>query len=365
MANSDPSRTEWPTAKKLGEARDNGNVLTCPDVTSGVVIVGGFLSLFLTIPFTSDAFRDIFYSVFLVDCRQNWTDSQIWEWGSSGAVIVAKILLPACFCICLVAILTMRAQVGKFFSFTPLKFDFNRVWNPKAAFNDIIPNKDSIVRFLISGLKVSLVGVLVYTSIRNAMPEIEKLNMVPLWSGINWFVWEIFFLVAKIMTFYIIIAAVSYYYNYKRYYDNLMMTKQEVKDERKNQDGDPLIKSKIRGKMREIFIRSMKGNLKKANVVVTNPTHVAVALKYDPEKDAAPMVVAKGLRLRAQRIKELARLYGIPTVEAPPLARSLYRNVKVGGFIPPEFYRAVAAILAKLHKSGSKAVSAVLKRKSA
>jgi len=365
MANPDPSRTEWPTAKKLNETRQGGNVLTCPDVTSGVVILGGFLSLFLTVPFTADAFRDIFHNIFLIDCRESWSDSQVCMGVSVGTTILVKVLLPACFAICLVALLVMRAQVGRFFSFKPLKFNMNRVWNPKSALRDIIPHKDSLIRFLISGLKVSLVGSIVYMSIRKDMPEIEKLNMLPLWSGINWVVWEIFFLVMKIMAFYIIIAAASYYYNYKRYYDGLMMTKFEVKDERKNQDGDPYIKAKIRGKMREIFIRSMKGNIRQANVVVTNPTHVAVALKYDPDKDAAPMVVAKGLRIRAQRIKDLARFYGIPTVEAPPLARSLYRNVKVGSFIPPEFYRAVAAILAKLHKGGVKTVSSILKRKTA
>ncbi len=365
MANPDPSRTEWPTSKRLDEARKGGNVLSCPDISSIVLISGGVVLLFLTIPATMDAFRDIFLKILQIYCRGVWSDQEICDGVYSGAVLVAKLLAPVCFGICLLASIVMRIQVGTFMSFEPLSLKFDQLWNPKAAFSEIVPNKQSLFNMLISTAKVALVGYMVYTSISREMPALEKLNMMPVWNGVMWVVWAAVFLVLKVMIFFILIVAVSYWFRRKKYYENLMMTKQEVKDEHKNMDGDPLVKSKIRSKMREIFMRSMKGNLKQANVVVTNPTHVAVALKYDPSKDAAPMVVAKGLRIRAQRIKDMARLYQIPIVEAPPLARSLYRNVKVGGFIPPEFYRAVAAILAKLHKSGAKSLAAVLNRKTA
>jgi flagellar biosynthesis protein FlhB len=132
-----------------------------------------------------------------------------------------------------------------------------------------------------------------------------------------------------------------------------MMTKQEVKDEHKNAEGDPKIKAKIRQRMREIMVQQMMTNVPEADVIITNPTHVAVAIVYN-KADGAPKVVAKGLRKRAEKIKMIARNADIPIMEAPPLARSLYRNTKVGAFIPAELYGAVAIILAKLHRLGFK-----------
>lgn len=349
MANPDPSRTEWPTGKKLGDARSKGNVLSCPDINSVVILVVGTLLLFMTIPRLADAFRDILFTMARIDCRGSWIDSQIAEGGVTGGYMLLRILAPACFGIFLAAILVMRAQVGRFFSFQPLKWKMGQLFNPKAVMNEMLPSKQNFRRVLISTSKVFVVGWLIYMSIHNQFDEYLKLNMIPLFSGVMWIVKESVMLVFKLLAIMVFIAAVSYYLRRKQYYDNLMMTKQEVKDEHKNQDGDPMVKGKIRSKMREVLLRAIKGNMKNANVVITNPTHVAVALRYDPKKDFAPMVVAKGLRKRAEHIKKMARSYGIPIVEAPPLARSLYRNVKVTSYIPSEFYKAVAAILAKIY----------------
>ena len=128
-----------------------------------------------------------------------------------------------------------------------------------------------------------------------------------------------------------------------------MMSKDEVKDEKKNAEGDPKIKMKIRNKMRSMHFANMQSNVRTASVVITNPTHVAVALEYIPGQ-SAPKVVAKGLRKKALRIKQIAKDAGIPTIEAPPLARSLYRTTEVGQTIDQQFYSAVAIILAKIFK---------------
>ncbi len=353
MANPDPSRTEKPTAKRLGKERSKGNVLSCPDISSVAVMSFCAVSLLLTIPWVADAFRDILLSMLRIEFRESFKDSQVCDAAVSGGVLLFKILAPACCGAVLMAVIIMRIQVGKFFSFGPLRWRFNVLFNPKACLKELFPSKVSIRNMLIAVAKVSVVGWLLYVSIKGDYNEFLKLGMMPLMNAAMWVVQEAFIMFFKIMALMVAIAAVSYILRRKEYFDNLMMTKQEVKDERRNQEGDPLIKGQIRKKMREIFIRALRANLKQADVVVTNPTHVAVALRYDPEKDPAPMVVAKGLRKRAEHIKFMARAYGIPIVEAPPLARSLYRNVKIAEFIPAEFYRAVAAILAKLHSKGA------------
>ena len=132
-----------------------------------------------------------------------------------------------------------------------------------------------------------------------------------------------------------------------------MMTKQEVKDERKNAEGDATVKGKIRQKMRELTMMKMIVEVPKADVVITNPIHVAVAIRYQ-KGFIAPKVVAKGLRKRAKRIKEIAMFAGVPVIEEPPLARNLFRKTKLGSFIPSELFGAVATILAQLHNSGKK-----------
>lgn len=352
MANKDPSRTERPTARKLKKTREKGNVLTCPDLSSFVIILVGTLLLFITLPWTADAFRYTLGLVLQANCRESWSDHQVWTGTIAGAKLLAQVLAPACLGICLTAYLIMRWQVGKFFSFKPLHWKFNHLFRPQAAFKELLPNKRSAIRLGINSIKVFIVGYFIYVTLRNEFGELLNLNMMPIVPAVRWVALNAVILVFKILGVFVLVVAASYWHRKHEYYDNLMMTKQEVKDEHKDMEGDPRVKAKIRGKMRELFVRIMMGNLKKADVVITNPTHVAVALRYKPEDDAAPIVIAKGLRKRALRIKMLAKLYGVPVVEAPPLARSLYRNVKIGAFIPPEFYRAVAAILAKLHRSG-------------
>jgi flagellar biosynthetic protein FlhB len=209
------------------------------------------------------------------------------------------------------------------------------------------------MKLLLTISKVSLIGYFVYLSIRSDLDNLPTLIYMPLLESSNWLAKRCLIIVLKVLAFYIAIAAADYFIKKKKYYDDMMMTKQEVKDERKNQEGDPLIKSKIRQKMRALIRASMMKAVPRADVIITNPTHVAVALKYEYGA-YAPKVIAKGLRKTALRIKLMGKLAGVPIIEAPPLARSLYRNTEVGQYIPPEFYGAVAAILAKLHKSGKK-----------
>ena len=159
----------------------------------------------------------------------------------------------------------------------------------------------------------------------------------------------------KISAFYMIIAILDYIYQKWKFSEDMKMTKQEVKDEMKNAEGDPQIKGKIRQKMREVSRRRMMQSVPEADVVITNPTHYAVAVKYDADEYAAPMVTAKGEDFLAQKIKELARESNVEIVEDKPLARMLYANVEIGELIPPELYQAVAEVLAMVYHAQGKA----------
>jgi len=350
MANKDPSKTEEATPKRIKKAREEGNVLSSGDVSSLALLLGGTLMMYAMAPMLSRAYADVMMRITMIDCRQNWTEQDIKSGCIYAMVLTAKVLAPTLIALCLCAVAVMRMQVGKYFSFTPLKwkfrgFDFQEIWS------SLMPTRDTIVRLLMTIAKVALVGSIVYFTIKQELKEITQLSAIPLMEGIRWVLTSCLIMVFKILSLFLAIAVLDWIFRRKKYHENLMMSKQEVKDERRNSEGDPLIKSKIRHKMREILRSNMMKSVPQASVVVTNPVHVAVALRYEIG-GAPPQVVAKGLRLRAERIKDLARLYNIPIVEAPPLARSIYRDIKVGGIISEQFYGAVASILAKLQRTG-------------
>jgi flagellar biosynthetic protein FlhB len=352
MANKDPSRTEKPTGKKISDARKDGKVVSSPDVSSFVILIAGLLMLFITVPMLRDAFIYTLRLISDTDCRMTW-DNQIIHKGALTAILtIAKITAPFMLAMALFAILVMRCQVGKFFHLKPLKWKFSGL-NPKSGLMQLLPNKQNIIKLLLTMAKVFSIGYFVYLSIRSDMENFPMLIYMPLAQSGEWLAKRCLAIMLKVLVFFVVIAIIDYIVKKKKYIDDLMMTKQEVKDERKNSEGDPLIKSKIRQKMRALIRAGMMKSVINADVIITNPTHVAVALKYEYGA-YAPKVVAKGLRKTALRIKMLGKLAGVPTIEAPPLARSLYRNTDVGHYIPPEFYGAVAAILAKLHKSGRK-----------
>lgn len=352
MANKDPSRTEQPTSKKISETRQEGNVLSSPELSSFVILLGGSIMLFLSIPMISSSFTSFFTYIASTDCRINWQEEEVVNIAIKFFWEATKTAGPFCFAIFMLALIVMRAQVGKYFSMKAMKWKFNGL-NPKSGIMSLLPNKQNAIKLGLTAAKVSVVACFVYYSIKGDFEDYLKLPLMPILSASIWVGKRCFIMVIKILVVFVIIVVVDYIVKRKKYYDDLMMTKQEVKDERKNQEGDPRIKAKIRSKMRQLLRASMMKNVRKADVVITNPTHVAVALKYE-FGSYAPTVVAKGLRKTAERIKDLARMNDVPIVEAPPLARSLYRNTPLGGFIPPEFFGAVAAILAKLQKTGSK-----------
>lgn len=229
---------------------------------------------------------------------------------------------------------TSKPMQPKFSKLNPMK-GFARIFSP-----------GSLVELLKSVLKLAVIGYMVYSYLKGRIGQIFLLYDISIGQAIELIGDVVIELGIRIAAVYMIIAMLDYAYQKYKFKQDMKMTKQEVKDEYKNQEGDPQVKGKQKQRMREASMRRMMQQLPEADVVITNPTHYAVAIKYDPDKYDAPYVIAKGENYLAQRIKDIARDNEIEIVENKPLARMLYANVEIGGLVPPELYQAVAEVLA-------------------
>ena len=240
-------------------------------------------------------------------------------------------------------------QVGWKVSSKPMQPKLDR-FNPVNGFKRII-SKDSIFELFKSILKIGLIIYVAYTSIKDEVNDIFILYDMPLDQAISLCGDVIINAGFKISLVYLVVGIADFVYQKYRFNEEMKMTKQEVKDEYKNTEGNPEIKGRQRQRMREASRRRMMQDVPKADVVITNPTHLAVAIKYEPEVNRAPVVLAKGEDYLAQKIKEAAKENHIEIVENKPLARMLYANVDIGSEIPPELYQAVAEILAMVYNT--------------
>ena len=243
-------------------------------------------------------------------------------------------------------------QVGWKVTGKPLQPKFDK-FNPINGFKRIF-SKDSIFELVKSILKIFVIVYVAYTSIRGHAQDIFILYALPLMQPIMLCGTVIINAGLKISLVYLVIGLADFIYQKYRFNEDMKMTKQEVKDEFKNTEGNPEIKGRQRQRMREASRRRMMQDVPKADVVITNPPHFAVAIKYDAETSKAPVVLAKGEDYLAQKIKEAAREHHIEIVENKPLARMLYANVDIGQEIPPELYQAVAEILAMVYNMREK-----------
>ncbi len=352
MENKDPSKTELPSQRVIDDARRDGNVMNSTELNSLVVVFGSTLLLFWTFSTVNAGFNNIYQLIMNIDCRGSWNTLQISHGAWVGGTVLSEILLLPMIGICIIAITINRIQVGHYLEFKPLVWKFDSM-NPVSGMKKILPSLDNTVKLLLVLAKVSVIAVFVYFAIRSDLNQIVTLPLVPLEAGVSWVMRRTVILILKILMFFTIVAILDFIWKKRRYTQKLMMTKQEVKDERKNAEGDPAVKGRLRQKMRELTMMRMIVEVPKADVVITNPIHVAIALRYEPGAKA-PKVVARGLRKRAARIKAIAAAADVPIIEEPPLARALYKQARLGGFIPPELFGAVAAILARLHHEGKR-----------
>ena len=348
-------KTEPATAKKLKDARDEGKVAEPRDLNSAAEMTGLFLCLKIFVSFVGGKFIDIFSYIY-----ENMPDFvKINEGGLSvqaAAGLIASVTLKSLIIMLpfmafgfVVTLLVSIVQVGWKVSTKPMKPELSKL-NPLNGFKRIF-SKDSLFELVKSILKIVIIIYIAYTSIKDNANDLFALYDLGLNQAVALVGTLIINTGIKISIVYLVIGLADFIYQKHKFNEDMKMTKQEVKDEYKNTEGDPQIKGRQRRKMQEVSQKRMMQDVPKADVVITNPTHFAVALKYEAEVSSAPVVLAKGEDYLAQKIKEVARENKIEIVENKPLARMLYHNVDVGAEIPPELYQAVAEVLAAVYKA--------------
>lgn len=343
-------KTEEPTAKKLEDARKEGQVAKSKEIANAF----GMLSLFFLMKiyvgqmgigmmeYLSGIYNQIPGIITMHDGRIPAAAIQV---ALRGMILqLVSLIAPVLLVGVMVAIICDIVQVRWKPTGKPLQPKFSKL-NPVKGFGRIF-SKNSLMELLKSVAKIGVIGYVVYSYLQGKIEGIFLLYDMGLMQAIALIGEVVTELGIRISAVYMVIAFLDFAYQKWKFKDDMRMTKQEVKDEYKNQEGDPQVKSKQKQRMREASMRRMMQQLPEADVVITNPTHYAVAVKYDPDRYDAPYVIAKGEDYLAQRIKEIAKENEIEIVENKPLARMLYANVEIGGLIPPELYQAVAEVLA-------------------
>lgn len=348
-------KTEPATAKKLKDAREDGKVTKSKELTAAFDLIVLFLVLKIFISFVGERLVGIFDYVYsrMPDFLEiNSTGVSSVAASHYMADILLQMLLtmlPFLLFGLVITFLVSVVQVGWKVTGKPLKPDLNK-FNPINGFKRII-SKDSLFELLKSIIKIAVIFWVAYSRVKKHKEELFILYEIPLNQAIALIGSVIIDTGLYISIVYLVIGFADFAYQKHKFNEDMKMTKQEVKDEFKNTEGDPQIKGRQRRKMQETSQRRMMHDVPKADVVITNPTHLAVAVKYDADVNTAPVVLAKGEEYVAQKIKEVARENNIEIVENKPLARMLYHNVDIGAEIPPELYQAVAEVLAAIYKA--------------
>ncbi len=352
-------KTEQPTSKKLSDARKEGKVAKSKEVVNGVALLGFFLSLKIFTGFAGIRLEEIFawiYGIIPDVVATNGrgltvnTISAIFSTLLGKTFIIAMPFLVIGF---LTGFVANLIQVGWKPTMKPLEPKLSK-FNPVNGFKRIF-SKQSLVNLLMALAKIFLIVYIAYITIKDQANNLFILYDINLKQALGLIFDIIINLGMKISVIYIVLGLIDYAYQRWKFRDDMKMTKQEVKDEYKNTEGDPQIKGQQKRKMMESSQRRMMKNVPQADVVITNPTHIAVAILYDNTKDDAPRVVAKGEDYLAKKIKDAAKENGVPIVENKPLARALYATVDLDEAIPPELYQAVAEILAVVYTNRNNA----------
>lgn len=346
---AEAEKTEKPTPKKRRDAREEGQVLQSKELTSTFILFATFLGLRVfgkyvldyLMKFTTNVYKTIenvdvlFYENNLMI---NFTKIVTAFFGLATPIVLLSFLS---------ALVISHLQVGFLFTTKPLKVKLNRI-NPVEGFKRLF-SKRALVELIKSILKILLIGYVAYTFIKKNFVQVMSLQRLELSIIIKNFSDLVFNFSMRIVGVLTFLSLLDYIFQWREHEKNLMMTKQEIKEEYKQTEGDPLIKSKIREKQRRIAMSRMIQDVPKADVIITNPTHIAIAIKYDKDLYHAPYVLAKGIDIIAENIKKVGIEHSIPLIENRPLAKALYDTVEIGSLIPEELYEAVAEVLAYVY----------------
>ena len=341
-------KTEPATPRRREEVRKKGQVAKSTDLNSAIVLLAAIIALYFLTPNLMRAMTN-FTRFYLEDAPNIQVDVNSLQVLLIRAVLqVSGFFTPFIVIILTAALLANVVQVGFNLSGYPLMPRIEKL-SPVAGFRRMFSAR-SFIELAKSILKVIIVGYIAYITIRGEFDRLLGLMDVDVWGG-----WAImgkvsFTLGMRIAIAFLVLGLADYAFQLYQFEQDIKMTKEEVRQEIKDFEGDPLVRARIRRIRRQMAISRMMAEVPRAHVVVTNPTFLAVALRYEMEKMQAPVVVAKGARLMAERIREIAVSNGVPIVENAPLAQMLYKSVEIGSQIPEHLYRAVAEVLAYVYQ---------------
>lgn len=346
-------KTEKATPKKREESRKKGQVAKSSDLPGAFILLFVFASFVMLGGYYERNIMGLFSSLFRDWLTMQVTPANILELFTNIAFQSLQLLLPVFAIVIVVGALGNVVQFGFLLTGEPLKPKLNKI-NPIEGFKRIFAIR-SLVEFLKSILKVLIIGLIVYITISTEWDRLLILSTQPV---------QMIFTFASGLTVKLgiatgavlaVLAFLDYLYQKYEHEKSIKMSKQDIKDEHKKSEGDPLVKGRIREKQRRMALQRMMQEVPKADVVITNPTHFAVALKYDSGKMEAPIIIAKGMDYVALRIRETAKEHGVITMENKPLARALYERAEIGDAIPADLFQAVAEVLAYVYKSKGRA----------
>ncbi|MGM0880863.1 MAG: flagellar biosynthesis protein FlhB [Bacillota bacterium] len=341
-------KTEQATPKKRDEARKKGQIARSADLPGSLIMMFTFLSFIMLGSFYKQHILMLFGNLFEDWLLMELTTGNVMTFFTDITLELLLILAPIFAVAFIIAILGNVVQFGFLLTGEPLKMKFNKI-NPINGFKQIFSMR-TVVEFLKSVLKLLIIGILVFSAIWKEWDRILVLASLPIQQIFTFTAGLTVTLGIQIGAVLAVLALADFFYQRFEHNKSLKMSKQDIKDEYKKSEGDPIIKGRIRERQRRMALQRMMQEVPKADVVITNPTHFAIALKYDATKMEAPKIIAKGMDHVALRIKEIAKENGVVTMENKPLARALYERAEIGDVIPADLFQAVAEVLAYVYK---------------
>ncbi len=345
---AEPGKTEQPTGKRLSKARDRGSVPTSREMLSGVSLI---VLMVITIPMGPKVVQWAMSEIkqgFSCDYSNMASPRAFLSFTNEKIVSALMIMAPFFIALMIAGVAANIAISGQNFSLQTLKWNFKLI-NPSSGLKQLV-SPASLVKLGISVAKIIFIGLIVYIYLRDKIELLATFQWISSSQLLTAISELILGVLKRLCIGLLILGFIDLLYQKWKYIDKLKMTKQEVKDERKDADTPPEVKRRLRQKQFEFAMRRMLQDVPKANVVLVNPRHVAVALQYDADTVPAPVVIAKGADHVCEKIKEVARAYGVPIIRRPALARNLFATVDIGQVIPDSLFVAVAEILALIYR---------------
>jgi flagellar biosynthesis protein FlhB len=357
FAAEDEGRTEEPSEHKLRKAREEGKVAKSAELTSALLLLAGIVTIaILSGGMLKTMVEMLRFYIANAPRPDSFSGGSMF---SSFLFYFTRLALPFLSVMFIVAVLGNVIQVGFLFTAKPITPDFSRIvprfgrWLSRS-----FGSMEAIFNLGKSLAKVAVIAFVAYLNISAELPRLTRLSLAPFLSGLAVVSGIAFRIVVEAAIAFLVFSFFDYLFQRRQHMESLKMSKQEVKEERKLYEGDPLTKSRLRERMREIMRRTMLQAVPRADVVITNPTHYAVALEYNRALMEAPTVTAKGADLIAQKIREVATESKVPIMENKPLAQALYKEVEIGDTIPEKYYEVISTILAEVYRLGGKTVEA-------